>query len=373
MTGQEILAHGAMEGGGSYNKHAKLQARAIALAIPIWEKAVRSAALDSGHEPVVIADYGSSQGKNSLTPMQVAIRGLRHRLGPDRPISVVHIDQAANDFNTLFQVLDADPDRYAGDDPNVYPSAIGRSFYESVLPPCSVHLGWSSYAAMWLSCIPALIPGHFIPLRSSGAVRERFNRQAAEDWQRFLSLRARELRPGGRLVIVLPVLADDGLVGLENIVDHTNTVLADMVSDGWITAEERARMIVSVHPQRKCDLFVPFAGNGSFQNLEVEGFETYELPDAAWIAYQKDGDRDALAAKHALFIRSAFAPSLASALDEVRSGETDAFRVFADRLEAGLRRRVTNQPAPMHSLVQTIALAKSHRMTLGRGADRNHY
>src|SRR6516162_465277 len=88
------------------------------------------------------------------------------------------------------------PDRYILDDPNVFPTAIGRSFYESVLPPSSVHLGWSSYAAVWLSRVPTLIPGHFIALASTGPVRAEFDRQAAKDWEVFLSLRARELRPG---------------------------------------------------------------------------------------------------------------------------------------------------------------------------------
>ena len=58
-----------------------------------------------------------------------------------------------------------------------------------------MHLGWSSYAAVWLSRVPALIPGHFISIRSTGAVRAEFERQAAQDWEAFLTLRARELRP----------------------------------------------------------------------------------------------------------------------------------------------------------------------------------
>jgi hypothetical protein len=40
-------------------------------------RAVRNIVLDPGDEPVVIADYGSSQGKNSLAPMRIAIRNLR--------------------------------------------------------------------------------------------------------------------------------------------------------------------------------------------------------------------------------------------------------------------------------------------------------
>jgi SAM dependent carboxyl methyltransferase len=99
--------------------------------------------LNSGDEPIVIAENGSSQGKNSLAPMQVAISGLRKRISPNRAISVFHIDQPSNDFNSLFEVLDADPNRYGVNDPEVYSAAIGKSFYEKVLPPGSVHLGWS--------------------------------------------------------------------------------------------------------------------------------------------------------------------------------------------------------------------------------------
>jgi hypothetical protein len=65
-----------------------------------------------------------------------------------------------------------------------------------------------------------------------------------------------------------------------------------------------------------------------------------------------------LATKHALFFRSVFMPTLASALDRVRSGDAEALRVFGDRLEAGLKRRLASQPAAMHSLVQTIVLVK---------------
>jgi hypothetical protein len=125
--------------------------------------------------------------------MQIAIRGLRQPIVPNRPIPVFHVDQASNDFNALFGVLDADPDRYVLEDPNVFYSAIGRSFYENVLPLGSVHLGWCSYAAVWLSKVPTLIPGHFIVFRSTGPVREEFDRQGAKDWEAFLSLRAREL------------------------------------------------------------------------------------------------------------------------------------------------------------------------------------
>jgi hypothetical protein len=145
----------------------------------------------------------------------VAIENLRRRVGPDRAVSVFHIDQPSNDFNSMFRVLDGDPPRYALNEPNVFPCAIGRSFYENVLPPNSVHLGWCSYAAVWLSRVPALIPGHFIYFRAAGEVRAAFDRQAARDWEAFLTLRARELRSGGRLIVVLPGVDENGGPGLK--------------------------------------------------------------------------------------------------------------------------------------------------------------
>jgi SAM dependent carboxyl methyltransferase len=356
MQNQPRSYYGVMEGAGAYNLHARIPAGGGSLALPLLEQAARNVTLNGGNQPVVVADYGSSQGKNSLAPIRVAIGALRARLGPDRPISVVHVDQAANDFNTLFDVLHRDPDRYALDDPNVFPCAIGRSFYENVLPSDHVDLGWSSYAVVWLSRVPTLVPGHFIALRSAGEVRAAFERQGAEDWESFLSLRARELRPGGRLVVVLPGFDDDGLSGFEALFDHANAVLAEMVDEGALTADERGRMVLASYPRRRCDLLAPFNPNGQFRGLAVEHCDLSVLPDAAWADYERDGNKEVLANRHAWFFRAIFAPSLACAL--TAAGDATAYRAFADRLENGLERRLASQPAALHSFVQTIVLAK---------------
>jgi len=357
MSNERGPSDAVMEGKGAYNKHAKLPADGAALAFPLLERAIREVELGSSDEPIVIADYGSSQGKNSLAPMQFAISGLRKRIRPNRAISVFHIDQPSNDFNSLFEVLDADPDRYGVDDRDVYPAAIGKSFYERVLPPGAVHLGWSSYAAVWLSRVPALIPGHFISIRSTGRVRAEFECQAAQDWEAFLTLRARELRPGGRLVVVLPGIADDGLSGFEPIFDQANRVLEEMVADGAITSEERSRMVLRAHARRKRDLLAPFEGK-KFQQLTVEEFAMSEVSDAVWDQYDRDKDKEAFTTKRALFFRSIFAPSLACALSLVRAGDMGALSTFADQLEQRLKRRFASQPAAMRSVVQTILLAK---------------
>ena len=95
-----------------------------------------------------------------------------------------------------------------------------------------------------------------------------------------------------------------------------------------------------------------------FRDLTIEAVDESVLSDSAWTDYERDGDSKALAAKHALFFRSVFMPSLASALTRVRTGDADALTAFGDELEDGLKRRLVKQPAAMHSFVHTIVLAK---------------
>src|SRR5215469_7309449 len=79
-----ISTHGVMEGGGSYNRHARIQAGGADLALPYLDGAARSLALPPASDPIVLADYGSSQGRNSFPPMRAAIRSLRTRVGNER-------------------------------------------------------------------------------------------------------------------------------------------------------------------------------------------------------------------------------------------------------------------------------------------------
>jgi hypothetical protein len=345
-----------MEGKGFYNKYAAIPAAGGALALPLLEQAARLIDLGYDDRPIVIADYGSSEGKNSLAPMRAAIAVLRARAGLQRPIFVYHTDLPANDFNTLFEVLESHPDSYVRGVRNVFSGAIGRSFYQHVLPPSYVDLAWSSYAAVWLSRLPCQIPDHFFIPCSTGAVRAEFERQAALDWEAFLTLRATELRPGGRLVVALPSLAHDGSTAFAAIMDHANAVLSEMVTAGLITAEERGRMTLASCPRRQRDLLAPFAGHKPFRHLLVEHCTTSVVADKAWDEYQLDKDAEALARKRALFFRAIFVPSLAQAFGPTRGPEERL--AFAAALEAGLVRRLVDYPTRVDHLVGMIVLAK---------------
>jgi hypothetical protein len=97
-----------MEGHGVYNRSSRVQAAGLSPAVPLFERAAKTVTLATAPEAIVIADYGSSEGRNSLAPMAPAIRSLRDRVGPEREISVVHTDLPGSDFSALFKTLDTD-------------------------------------------------------------------------------------------------------------------------------------------------------------------------------------------------------------------------------------------------------------------------
>ena len=169
------LAPAPMEGKGAYNRSSYVQEAGSSPAVPLFEQAARLAILPAPPEAIVIADYGSSQGHNSFGPMAVAIRALRERTDQDQPISIVHTDLPSSDFSALFQALANDPDSYLRADPNTFALAVGRTFYEQIVPSASVTLGWCSWAVQWLSHAPAPIPDHVQAACSKDvAVREQY-------------------------------------------------------------------------------------------------------------------------------------------------------------------------------------------------------
>jgi hypothetical protein len=363
MTKSDAVAPGpggptgaAMEGGGSYNRNSAQQGAGGISALPLLEKAAAAVAIEPGDDPVVIADFGSSQGRNSLLPLGAAIKSLRRRAGADRAISVFHTDQPGNDFSTLFQVVHTDPGSYLRDQPNVFAFATGKSFYEPLFPPNTITLGWSSYALMWPSQLAALIPGHVFSTRSSGAVLAAFNKRGDDDWRRFLSLRATELRTGGRLVIVIAARDDDGLNGLEPLMDHANAVLLDLVADRTISAAERERIVVPAHPKSLEDLLAPFAGKSRFHGLAMEHCEVVPGPDPVWDDYQHHHDRQKVAVQQAGFFRAAFGPTFASALD---GNHSDADRAaFVDKLEQHMANRIAVDPVATRQFIGVMMIAK---------------
>jgi hypothetical protein len=243
-----------MEGRGVYNRSSRVQAAGLAPAVPLLKRAASAASLSNSLEAIVIADYGSSEGRNSLAPMGVAIGVLRERIGPNRAITVVHADLPSNDFSALFETLANDPDSYLRNDPAVFVSAVGRSHYQQILPSGSVTLGWTSWAMHWLSRTPAPIPDHVLAAYSrDAAVRAAYARQATEDWRNFFLSRGGELRTGGRLVVLTMALTDDGGFAFPQLLEALYGALMGLVDEGFIGTDEVRRMAILRRHLRRVD------------------------------------------------------------------------------------------------------------------------
>lgn len=172
-------------------------------------------------------------------------------------------------------------------------------------------------------------------------------------WKLFLSLREQELRPGGRLVVVLPGLSDAGVSGFEPLFNSANAVLEELVSEQVIADDERKTMVLGGCPRRRAQLLEPFSPDGQFQSLSIEHCDHFDLPDAAWADYQLNGNVEAFVSRHAAFFRAIFVPSLASAISD--AGERQA---FTDCLDQKLKQHLSKQLKPLHSFVQVMLVAK---------------
>jgi hypothetical protein len=327
-------------------------------AVPLLEQAAAAVPLPEAFAPIVIADYGSSDGRNSLAPLAVAIRRLRDRIGSARAVSVVHTDLPANDFTALFQTLASAPTSYLRDDPAAFASAIGRSFYQQILPSCSVTLGWSAWAVQWLSRVPAPIPDHVqVACSRDPAARAAYARQAADDWRTFLAMRARELCPGGRLVVLTMAVDPTGDFGYGPLLWAMYAALVGLVDDGLVRPEEARRMAIPTIGRSRADLVAPFEGAGRLADLTIGSVDVFSGEDRIWSDFQHAGDARAFGARWAAFSRASVFPTLAAGLDG--GSEDPRAPAFVSRMEAIVAAQMAASPEKMEIPLARMCLVKN--------------
>lgn len=333
MASEIPVANTAMEGGGFYNRNSNLQAAGIELALPLLLEMARTIHTGDGG-PLVIADYGSSQGKNSMRPLRLAIETLRSRIGADRAIEVVHTDLPSNDFASLFTTLAEDGASYLAGQPRVFPSAIGRSYFEPVLPAGRVHLGWNSWTLHWMSANPIEVPDHLVAAFSaSKEAHTAVKRQQALDWTNFLSARAAEMAPGAKLVSLF-IGATPELHGWNWVFDTLWQAAVSMKEDGLLSQAELTRFTCPAAGRGTEDLKAPFA-NGSFHGLVLEHAEVKQAPDPFWDEFLETGDAQRLGQRWAGMMRAVTGPIAATAF----ASQPDSARLVDElyrRLEAGI-------------------------------------
>jgi hypothetical protein len=346
-----------------YTEATRLRAAGLAHAIAAFERAADQVTLPKAPQPIVIADYGAANGHNSLKPLSAAIGVLRRRTRHDHAILVAHTDVPRNDFAALFETVATDPESYLHSDTATFTSAVGRSFYDQIVPSKTVNLGWTSWATHWLSRTPCEVHDHVHVSRSrDDGVQSAYADQAALDWHNFVAFRGRELAPEGRLVVLTLAADVDDTAGFAPLLDAIVEVLGDQVRDGLLHSDALRRMTIPTFPRAEKDFRAPFAPKGRFEGLMIEHLEMFNAEDRFWARYQLDRDAEAFGAQWAAFARFALFPSLVAALDVGTQDERAA--TFVEQLERGVAERLSSAPQPMRIPQALVVLVKrdaSHR------------
>ena len=344
----------------TYTASSRLQASGLRSGITLLEQAASSVLLPRPPQPIAIADYGAATGYNSLLPIGAAIRSLRARTRADHAILVAHSDLPGNDFTALFTTITEDPDSYLAKDSATFASAVGRSFYQQILPSESIALGWSAWATHWLSRVPAPIADHIhIAHSADEAARRAYAHQAALDWHDFVAFRGRELAPGGRLVVLTLGLDAAGLPGFAGLMQSLLAALGGLVTDGMLHAEELGRMVIPTVGRTEKEFVAPFAPSGRFEGLSVEQVELFEAEDLFWARYTADGEAAKLGTAWARFARAAIFPTLTTALDADRAAAEAT--AFVDALESEVAAHLSAAPLRMTIPLATVVLVKHRR------------
>jgi hypothetical protein len=336
-----------MKGTGYYDRHSGAQLSSIQ-ALQDWvDDAVAHLPLPAPAQAVTVLDLGSSEGGNAIRVMGAIVAGLRRRTR--QPLQTIYSDLASNNFNQLFANLEEA--RRAGLFPaGVYPAAVGGSFYGPLLPPGTVHLATSFNSIQWLDQLPAVAVPDFVtyrrphPLRPGLAVAPEataaFQGQAEQDLVRFLVCRARELVPGGRLLLASPGDTDQHRVS-DGFADLLNDACLDLVAAGRLTRGEYERLTVPVYFRTVAELLAPLDLEDSLVRgaFTVERAAALEAPTPFVVEFRRDGDVAAYAGAYTGFLRAVTEPVVRAALNQ--SGEE---AVTVECLYARIQARLLAEP-----------------------------
>ncbi|CAA0816853.1 S-adenosyl-L-methionine-dependent methyltransferases superfamily protein [Striga hermonthica] len=218
------------DGDESYTRNSSFQKSAIDTSKSLVRKSIVEHLTITNSQTFRIADLGCSVGPNTLIAVDNILDAIKLKLSthsniPDnnknnnnsknssnnnnnknngKTTAEFHVyfnDHALNDFNTLFKSLPTEREYYA--------SGVPGSFHGRLFPSGSLDVVHCSSALHWLSEAPrAANPGRAYCCGARDEVADAYAWRHADDVSRFLEARAREVVPGGLVVLVVPARRD---------------------------------------------------------------------------------------------------------------------------------------------------------------------
>jgi len=196
--------------GKDYNANSRPQNSAVDSTIPYIREAIDVLDISPSSGSLIIADFGSAHGSNSIHAIKLIIQYLKetNKIDDGKQILVVHNDLPTNDWTSLFELIEKE-NSYNG-------VASGRSFYGQCLPLNTLSIGFSSTSLHWLSRKPCNLSNHCVAtFAQDSGEREAFKYQAKLDLASFFEHRSRELVSNGVLVLNIPCVNNQNLLGFD--------------------------------------------------------------------------------------------------------------------------------------------------------------
>jgi hypothetical protein len=336
-----------MKGAGYYDQHSEAQMSSIE-ALQDWvDDAVADLPLPAPAQPVTVLDLGSSEGRNAVRLMVAIVAGLRRRT--DQPVQTIYSDLASNNFNQLFANLE-EARRDGLFAAGVHPSSVGGSFYGPLLPPGTVHLATCFNSIQWLDQLPAVPLPDSVgyrrpqPARNGRAASPEataaFTRQAEQDLLRFLECRARELVPGGKLLLATPGDTDQARIG-DGFIDLLNDACLDLIDSGRLERGQFEYLTLPVYCRTVEEVLAPLerADSPVRGAFAVDRARAVEVPTPFLVRFRRDGDVAAYAGAYTGFLRAISEPVVRAAL-----GRTEREAAIVESLYERIRARLMAEP-----------------------------
>jgi hypothetical protein len=271
----------------------------------------------------------------------------------------VHADLPTNDFASLFVLVETSPRSYAWQRPGIYSYGAGRSLYDPVVPDGRLRLGWTAITVHWLSSMPACQPNSSFSNLVTGPARDTLKQRSRDDWQSFLTQRARELVPGGQLVVVGGASDREGRAGAEGLFRMVDAELQTLLDDHTLRRSEFDRIFYPTWNRTPAEFLEPFSRGELAAAFAVAEQREDESDDGAiYPQFARDGDAKAFASAYIAFVKAVTKPAFFRWIepDRTKDDRGAIVRAFYDGLEA----RIAADPkaAACHWRTVTLRLVR---------------
>lgn len=259
--------------------------------------------------PLQVLEHGCATGGSSITPLQGILDCL---VTSGRRCEVIMNDLPMNSWQVLKETVEPQfpgvPFRYAK-----------KTMYGPVANEGSIHLVYSCYALQWLSKGPPTgLPGEAMwpnQLPNNNMYRKQWKEASDSDWERFLTLRAKEVAKNGVMVLHIQSSDCNGILS-ERYKCTLMQAKSRMLRAGELSSDEAMSLCVPEYFRSLNEILEPLTNpDKEFLKLwHVTEISNFELP--CDMANDINISQDELIMKMICFCRAYMDSSIKSAISD---------------------------------------------------------